>query len=163
MAHFGKEAGVALLFAILYFGLAVWMVFCFATHRFKIKSRWAILAFHTFVRVASQVCSTSETFTFLSDIDLKQACGVAFGILAFGNTDVFIAYLILGQSTASLRPLGCLLMGVLKAPKDISPWYVPPSAMVNAASISCISIDPRVVPLPQELAESQPRILVPSP
>ncbi|KAH8824710.1 hypothetical protein DL96DRAFT_1558493 [Flagelloscypha sp. PMI_526] len=75
---FTKESGAALVFGIGYFGLFLWMVYAYATHRIKLKSRYSLLFFHITIRVAS------------------QACGVAFGILGFDNTDVFLAYLILG-------------------------------------------------------------------
>jgi hypothetical protein len=54
------------------------MLSSFLTQRYKWKSRWSLLFFHVTVRVAS------------------QAFGIAFGILGFSNTSVFLAYLILG-------------------------------------------------------------------
>lgn len=74
---FGREAGAALAFGILYFGMLVYMSFMYATKRYKWASRFTILYFHCLIRVAS------------------QACGVAFGVLVWSNTDVFVAYLIL--------------------------------------------------------------------
>jgi hypothetical protein len=54
------------------------MLYGYMTHRLKWKSVYSWLFFHVTIRVAS------------------QGCGVAFGILGFENTDVFLAYLILG-------------------------------------------------------------------
>ncbi|TFK34402.1 hypothetical protein BDQ12DRAFT_636532 [Crucibulum laeve] len=78
MAHFTGEAGAALVFLIGYSLIFGWMVYCYVTHRFKWRSRYSLLFFHVTIRVAS------------------QGCGIAFGILGFSNTDVFLAYLILG-------------------------------------------------------------------
>ncbi|KAH8813483.1 hypothetical protein DL96DRAFT_520782 [Flagelloscypha sp. PMI_526] len=75
---FTKESGAALVFGIGYFILFLWMIYAYATHRIKRKSRYSILFFHIAIRIAS------------------QGCGVAFGILGFDNPDVFLAYLILG-------------------------------------------------------------------
>lgn len=76
MAHFSKEAGAALAIGSVYLAMWSYMLFMYLTHRYKWPSRFTILFVHTTIRVAS------------------QACGVAFGILAFENTDVFVAYLI---------------------------------------------------------------------
>lgn len=54
------------------------MLYAYQTHKIKWKSRWSLVFFHVTVRVAS------------------QGCGLAFGIHGFENTDVFLAYLILG-------------------------------------------------------------------
>ena len=54
------------------------MLYGYMTHRLKWKSRYSLLFFHVTIRVAS------------------QACGLVFGMLGFENTDVFLAYLILG-------------------------------------------------------------------
>lgn len=78
MAHFGGEAGAALVFLIAYAALFFWMLYAYQTHKIKWKSRWSLVFFHVTVRVAS------------------QGCGLAFGIHGFENTDVFLAYLILG-------------------------------------------------------------------
>ncbi|KAK9895234.1 hypothetical protein P389DRAFT_90184 [Cystobasidium minutum MCA 4210] len=75
---FTKDAGAALIFAILYGILFVWMLAGYITGRYKWRSRWSLLFFHVTVRVAS------------------QALGVAFGILVFDNIDIFVAYLIMG-------------------------------------------------------------------
>jgi hypothetical protein len=48
------------------------------TRRIKWRSRWSILFFHVMVRLAS------------------QACGIGFAILGFSNTNIFLAFLILG-------------------------------------------------------------------
>ncbi|TXT04794.1 hypothetical protein VHUM_04062 [Vanrija humicola] len=56
----------------------IYMAYMYATKQYKWKSRFSILFFHATLRVAS------------------QACGIAFGILAWENIDVFVAYLILG-------------------------------------------------------------------
>lgn len=52
---FTKDAGAALLFAILYAGLFAWMLAGYITGRYKIRSRWSLLFFHVAVRVVSQV------------------------------------------------------------------------------------------------------------
>ncbi|KAH8824685.1 hypothetical protein DL96DRAFT_1614731 [Flagelloscypha sp. PMI_526] len=78
-AHkFTKESGAALIFFIGYVGLFLWMLYAYLTHRIKWRSRYSLLFFHITIRLGS------------------QACGVAFGILGFDNTGVFLAYLILG-------------------------------------------------------------------
>ncbi|PPQ97858.1 hypothetical protein CVT26_013027 [Gymnopilus dilepis] len=78
MGHFGREASAALVFLILYVAIFVWMLSAYLTKRIKWRSRYSLLFFHVTIRVAS------------------QACGVAFGVLGFENTNVFLAYLILG-------------------------------------------------------------------
>jgi hypothetical protein len=55
--HFGKEAGAALVFGILYFGMFCYMSFMYATKRYQWKSRFSILYFHCIIRVVSQVCT----------------------------------------------------------------------------------------------------------
>lgn len=52
---FGKEAAAALVFAILYFVMWAYMTFMYATKRYRFKSRFTILYFHTIIRVVSQV------------------------------------------------------------------------------------------------------------
>jgi hypothetical protein len=54
------------------------MLWAYVTKRIKWRSRYSLLFFHVAIRVAS------------------QACGVVFGVLGFENTNVFLAYLILG-------------------------------------------------------------------
>jgi apolipoprotein N-acyltransferase len=75
---FTGEAGAALVFLIAYLCVFSWMLFAYFTKRIKVKSRWSLLFFHVTVRVAS------------------QACGIGFGVLGFSNTNLFLAYLILG-------------------------------------------------------------------
>ena len=75
--HFTVEAGVALLFAILYFGLFLHMVWRYNRKDYKWRSKHTLLFSHVCIRVVS------------------QGLGVAFGILVFDNVDVFIAYLVL--------------------------------------------------------------------
>ncbi|BEI87624.1 uncharacterized protein CcaverHIS019_0103420 [Cutaneotrichosporon cavernicola] len=75
---FGKVAAAALVFGILYAIMFSYMCVMYATKRYKWKSRFTILFLHAAIRVAS------------------QACGVAFGVLLWKNTEVFVAYLILG-------------------------------------------------------------------
>lgn len=53
--QFGKEAGAALAFGILYFLMFIYMSFMYATKRYKWASRFTILYFHCLIRVASQV------------------------------------------------------------------------------------------------------------
>ncbi|PPR00400.1 hypothetical protein CVT24_004478 [Panaeolus cyanescens] len=78
MGHFGGEAGAALVFLIGYLAIFLWMVYAYSTKIIKWRSRYTVLFFHVTIRVGS------------------QACGLVFGILGFENTDVFLAYLILG-------------------------------------------------------------------
>ncbi|KAF7307917.1 hypothetical protein MKEN_01152500 [Mycena kentingensis (nom. inval.)] len=78
MTTFTGEAGAALVFLIGYFCVFVWMLYGFLTHRLKWRSRYLALFLHVTIRVAS------------------QACGIGFGILGFRNTDLFLAFLILG-------------------------------------------------------------------
>ncbi|WOO86341.1 uncharacterized protein LOC62_07G009822 [Vanrija pseudolonga] len=78
MAKFTNEAGAALAFGILYAAMWLYMAYMYATKQYKWKSRFTILFFHATLRVAS------------------QGCGIAFGILAWSNVNVFVAYLILG-------------------------------------------------------------------
>ncbi|CAK5270687.1 unnamed protein product, partial [Mycena citricolor] len=54
------------------------MLFAYLTHRIKWRSRYSLLFFHVTIRLAS------------------QGCGIAFGMLGFANTSVFLAFLILG-------------------------------------------------------------------
>ncbi|KAJ6554234.1 hypothetical protein B0H19DRAFT_1152935 [Mycena capillaripes] len=75
---FTGAAGAALAFLIGYLAVFGWMLFAFLTHRIKWRSRYALLFFHVTVRVAA------------------QGCGIAFGILGFKNTNLFLAFLILG-------------------------------------------------------------------
>ncbi|KAJ7915341.1 hypothetical protein B0H13DRAFT_2000495 [Mycena leptocephala] len=75
---FTHEAGAALAFLIGYLAIFGWMLFAFLTQRIKWRSRYALLFFHVTIRVAS------------------QACGVGFGVLGFANTNLFLAFLILG-------------------------------------------------------------------
>ncbi|KAJ7205863.1 hypothetical protein B0H12DRAFT_453454 [Mycena haematopus] len=78
MAKFNGEAGAALLFMILYFFVFLWLLFAYLTHRIKWRSCWSMLFFHVVVRLAS------------------QACGIGFAILGLANTNIFLAFLILG-------------------------------------------------------------------
>ncbi|KAJ7174873.1 hypothetical protein C8R46DRAFT_1081947 [Mycena filopes] len=71
-------AGAALVFLVLYFFVFVWLIFGYATHRLKWRSRWSMLLFHVTIRLAS------------------QACGIGFAILAFRNIGMFVAFLTLG-------------------------------------------------------------------
>ena len=75
--HLTVEAGIALLFALLYFGLFLHMVWRYNRKDYKWRSKHTLLFSHVCIRVVS------------------QALGVAFGILVFDNVDVFIAYLVL--------------------------------------------------------------------
>ncbi|KAF7297392.1 hypothetical protein MIND_00972800 [Mycena indigotica] len=78
MAEFTGEAGAALAFLLGYFAVFIWMLYGFLTHKFKWGSRYLALFIHVTIRLAS------------------QGCGVGFGILGFRNTDLFLAFLILG-------------------------------------------------------------------
>jgi len=55
MSRFSKDAGAALVFAILYALMFIYMTFMYATKRYRFKSRFTILYFHALIRVASQV------------------------------------------------------------------------------------------------------------
>ncbi|KAJ6522739.1 hypothetical protein B0H19DRAFT_1043459 [Mycena capillaripes] len=78
MSKFNGEAGAGLVFLILYFVVFAWLLFAYSTHRIKWRSRWSMLFFHVVVRLAS------------------QGCGIGFAILGFSNTNMFLAFLILG-------------------------------------------------------------------
>ncbi|KAJ7722898.1 hypothetical protein DFH07DRAFT_284352 [Mycena maculata] len=78
MSKFNGEAGAALVFLILYLAVFVWMLFAYLTRRFKWRSRWSLLMFHVTIRLAS------------------QGSGIGFAILTFSNTNLFLAFLILG-------------------------------------------------------------------
>ncbi|KAF7343939.1 hypothetical protein MVEN_01682600 [Mycena venus] len=75
---FTGEAGAALAFLIGYLAIFGWMCYGYLTHRLKWRSRYSLLFFHVIIRLAS------------------QACGVGFGVLGFANTNLFLAFLILG-------------------------------------------------------------------
>ncbi|KAJ7433735.1 hypothetical protein FB451DRAFT_1572369 [Mycena latifolia] len=78
MPEFTGEAGAALVFLIGYLAIFGWMIFAYLTHRIKWRSRYSLLFFHVTIRVAS------------------QGCGIGFGVLGFRNTNLFLAFLILG-------------------------------------------------------------------
>ncbi|KAJ7224628.1 hypothetical protein GGX14DRAFT_651209, partial [Mycena pura] len=78
MTKFTGEAGAALAFLIGYLAIFACMLFGFFTHRIKWGSRYIAVFFHVTIRIAS------------------QACGIGFGILGFRNTNLFLAFLILG-------------------------------------------------------------------
>ncbi|KAJ7493703.1 hypothetical protein FB451DRAFT_1122272 [Mycena latifolia] len=78
MLPFTAEAGTSLAFLIGYLVVFAWMLFAYLTHLIKWRSRYSLIFFHIVVRIAS------------------QGCGIAFGILGFRNTSVFLAFLILG-------------------------------------------------------------------
>ncbi|KAJ7661959.1 hypothetical protein DFH06DRAFT_1088464 [Mycena polygramma] len=78
MLNFTAEAGTALGFLIGYLVVFVWMLFAYLNHLIKWRSRYSLIFFHVIVRVAS------------------QGLGIAFGLLGFSNTNVFLAFLILG-------------------------------------------------------------------
>ncbi|KAJ7804111.1 hypothetical protein B0H14DRAFT_2527464 [Mycena olivaceomarginata] len=75
---FTGEAGAALAFLIGYLAVFAWMLFAYLTHRIKWRSRYSLLFFHVTIRLAS------------------QASGIGFGVLGFANTNLFLAFLILG-------------------------------------------------------------------
>ncbi|KAF7343954.1 hypothetical protein MVEN_01684400 [Mycena venus] len=78
MPTFTAEAGTALAFLIGYLVVFAWMLFAYLTHLIKWRSRYSLIFFHIIVRIAS------------------QGLGIAFGVLGFSNTGVFLAFLILG-------------------------------------------------------------------
>ncbi|KAJ7123532.1 hypothetical protein C8R44DRAFT_852437 [Mycena epipterygia] len=78
MLPFTAEAGTALGFLIGYLVVFAWMLLAYLAHLIKWRSRYSLIFFHIIVRIAS------------------QGCGIAFGILGFRNTSVFLAFLILG-------------------------------------------------------------------
>lgn len=72
------EASAALVYLILYTILFVLLLAGYFTGRLKIRSRYSTILFHVTVRLAS------------------QATGLAFGIVGYANTDLLVAYFILG-------------------------------------------------------------------
>ncbi|KAJ7822955.1 hypothetical protein B0H13DRAFT_2376365 [Mycena leptocephala] len=78
MLKFTAEAGTALAFLIGYLAVFAWMLFAYLNHLIKWRSRYSLIFFHVIVRIAS------------------QGLGIAFGLLGFSNTSVFLAFLILG-------------------------------------------------------------------
>ncbi|KAJ7768935.1 hypothetical protein B0H16DRAFT_1518667 [Mycena metata] len=78
MARLTPELGAAVVFLILYFFVFVWLVFAYATHRLKWRSRWTMLLAHVTIRLAA------------------QGCGIGFAILVFKNIGLFAAFLVLG-------------------------------------------------------------------
>ncbi|KAJ7336951.1 hypothetical protein DFH08DRAFT_1082955 [Mycena albidolilacea] len=78
MLTFTAEAGTALAFLIGYLAVFAWMLFAYLTDLIKWRSRYSLIFFHVIVRIAS------------------QGLGIAFGVLGFSNTSVFLAFLILG-------------------------------------------------------------------
>lgn len=81
MSHqFNGLAAASLVFLVCYTALLGWLLHGLFTKRLAWKSRWSLLLLHVLIRVAS------------------QALGIAFGIIVFDNTGVFIAYLILSES-----------------------------------------------------------------
>ncbi|KAJ7450292.1 hypothetical protein B0H11DRAFT_321900 [Mycena galericulata] len=77
MLKFTTEAGTALGFLIGYLVVFAWMLFAYLAHLIKWRSRYSLIFFHVIIRVAS------------------QGLGIAFGILGFRNTGVFLAFLVL--------------------------------------------------------------------
>jgi hypothetical protein len=72
------ETRAALVFLILYFTLFLILLFGYITRRIVFGSRYSIIFFHVTVRLAS------------------QATGVAFGVVGYSNTNLLVAYFILG-------------------------------------------------------------------
>jgi len=72
------EASAALVFLILYFILFALMLVGYVAHRLRFRSRYTLIFFHIAVRLAS------------------QATGLAFGIIGYAQTDLLVAYFILG-------------------------------------------------------------------
>lgn len=60
MGTFGKDAGAALVFLVLYTCMFCYMTFMYLTKRLKFNSRFTILYFHCLIRMASQVRSENE-------------------------------------------------------------------------------------------------------
>ncbi|KAJ7783969.1 hypothetical protein DFH07DRAFT_948962 [Mycena maculata] len=77
MRTFTAEARTALAFLIGYLVVFAWMLFAYLTHLIKWRSRYSLIFFHIIIRIAS------------------QGLGIAFGILGFSNTSVFLGFLIL--------------------------------------------------------------------
>ncbi|WOO86345.1 uncharacterized protein LOC62_07G009826 [Vanrija pseudolonga] len=75
---FNHAAAAALVFGALYLALWCYMAYMYSTRQYKWASRTTVLFVHTSLRVAS------------------QACGVAFGVLAWDSPVVFVVYLLLG-------------------------------------------------------------------
>jgi cytochrome b561 len=77
------ETRAALVFLILYFALFLILLFGYITRRIVFGSRYSIIFFHVTVRLAS------------------QATGVAFGVVGYSNTNLLVAYFILGAPCLS--------------------------------------------------------------
>ena len=76
------EASAALVYLILYTILFVVMLYGYATRHFTLGSRFTIILFHITIRLAS------------------QATGLAFGVVGFSNTQLLVAYFILGGKSS---------------------------------------------------------------
>jgi len=72
------EASAALVYLILYAIIFAVVVWCYLTGRMRLRSRYSIILFHITIRLAS------------------QATGLAFGIVGYDNTNLLVAYFILG-------------------------------------------------------------------
>ncbi|KAF7974924.1 hypothetical protein HWV62_10959 [Athelia sp. TMB] len=73
-----NEASAALVFLVLYSGVFVILILGYLTRRIALRSRYTVLAFHVTVRLAS------------------QATGLAFGIVGFADSNLLVAYFVLG-------------------------------------------------------------------
>ena len=72
------EASAALVFLILYTILFAFLLFGYGTGRLRFRSRYSVILFHVTIRLAS------------------QATGLAFGVVGYANTQLLVAYFILG-------------------------------------------------------------------
>ncbi|KAJ6553601.1 hypothetical protein DFH09DRAFT_1166976 [Mycena vulgaris] len=79
MTEFTGEAGAALVFLIGYLAVFAWMLFALPDAAYQM----ALKIFFC--------CSSTVTIRVAS-----QACGIGFGVLGFRNTNLFLAFLILG-------------------------------------------------------------------
>ena len=84
------EASATLVYLVLYTILFALMLYGYATRRFTLGSRFTVILFHVTIRLAS------------------QATGLAFGVVGYSNTQLLVAYFILGGESFSIfcsRPL----------------------------------------------------------
>lgn len=78
------EAKAGLVYLVLYAILFAFLLYGYATGRFKFRSRYSVILFHVTIRLAS------------------QATGLAFGVVGYSNTSLIVAYFILGGKSIFL-------------------------------------------------------------
>jgi len=77
------EASAALVYLFLYIILFAFILYGYATRHLTLRSRFTIILFHVTIRLAS------------------QATGLAFGVVGYSNTQLLVAYFILGGESFS--------------------------------------------------------------